>query len=442
MLDMPDLGKIAKDALQEIVDRVSGRFSRIEPLSRFSSYLTALTASTIERKNTWQISEEMGDRTPDGFQHFLRDSKWEPDEVRDDLHAYVAEYFNDDDGVLVVDETGFPKKGEHSAGVQRQYTGTTGKIDNCQIGVFLTYVAPAGATLVDRELYIPQVWIKDRERCRDAGIPDELGFQTKPQMAAQMIERARNHGIRASWVTGDEVYGNDGKFRAALEGQGLSYVLAVRSTHQIIKSCRVQAAYVARWWPPDRWKRQSAGNGSKGPREYDWAFRILPCKQKGWERALLIRRSISKPSEMAYYLTYAPEGTLMEKLVEVAGKRWPIESCFQDAKKNIGLDHYEVRSWTGWYRHITIAMFALAYLSVVQIRSGGEKKRRRARSSRGASPTYTSRNTTPSVETRMGQASRTACRSPFLPMAPPPSAKSDALALETPLAPFLLSTAA
>ena len=277
------------------------------------------------------------------------------------------------DAVLVLDETGFLKQGTHSAGVQRQYRGTAGRIENIQVGVFLCYAGRRGYVLLDRELYLPQSWSEDRARCRAAGIPDAVPFQTKPMLGRQMLERALAAGIPCGWVAGDEVYGRDGKLRRWLEARHQPYVLAVGSEQRLwgedLRQHRVEE--LAGRLPRRAWKRLSAGLGSKGERIYDWAF-LRWAEQEGWEHALLVRRSLEEEPEYAFYFTYArKQKSTLKTLVSVAGRRWAVESAFQVAKGECGLDHYEVRHWQGWYRHITLSMLALAVLTVLRSR---EKK--------------------------------------------------------------------
>lgn len=378
------LPSVAKESFAEVEARLAPHFGRREARAHGIAYLHGLL-SPIQRKNAWQLAEAAGDSTPDGMQYFLKRSTWDPDVVRDDLHAYVNEHFGNPDGVLIVDETGFLKKGDKSAGVQRQYSGTAGRIENCQIGVFLGYAAPSTRVLIDRMLYVPQQWCSDQARCEEAGIPPHIGFRTKPRLGCELLKRAQEHHIPARWVTADEVYGSDYRFRKAIEECGWGYVVAVRCTQPIGFS---RADVTIQRLPTHAWQRMSAGYGSKGPRWYDWAFVPLwTSLREGWEHGLLARRSISKPNEIAYYLTSAPTGTPLETLVRVAGMRWNIESCFEATKNDVGLDQYEVRSWIGWYRHITLSMFAHAYLTVVQQRMSG-KKRRRSRPSSGAAPAH------------------------------------------------------
>jgi len=264
-----------------------------------------------------------------------------------------------------------------SAGVQRQYSGTAGRIENSQIGVFLCYAAKRGYALVDRELYLPQQWAEDRERCRAAGIPAEVHFQTKPMLGRQMLERAFQAGVPCGWVAGDEVYSRDGKLRRWLEERRQPYVLAVGSDQRLwredFRQHRVDG--IASQLPKRAWKRLSAGHGSKGERLYDWAM-LVWAEHQDWRHALLVRRSLEAEPEYAFYFTYAhKKQSTLKTLASVAGRRWAVESVFQMAKGDCGLDHYEVRHWQGWYRHITLSMLALAILTALR---AGEKKNFRA----------------------------------------------------------------
>jgi len=318
----------------------------------------------VERKNGWQLAEAAGDRTPDGVQEFLSRVRWDADGVRDDLRAYVAQHLGDPSGVLILDETGFLKKGAKSAGVQRQYSGTAGRIENCQIGVFLAYASRYGRTLIDRALYLPESWSGDRARRAEAGIPEAVAFATKPKLGLAMLERTHAAGVPFAWVTADSVYGADHALRRWLQEHGLGYVLAVAKAQRLGFS-RVEDRVPA--IPAGGWHRLSAGDGAKGPRLYDWAY--LPYGSDtapGWEKGLLIRRSIAQPDELAFYLTHAADGTALADLVQVAGTRWAIEACFEAAKGEVGLAQYEVRSWTGWHRHVTLAMLAHAYLATLR----------------------------------------------------------------------------
>jgi SRSO17 transposase len=331
------------------------------------AYIRGLVSVT-ERKNGWQLAEVAGEATPDGMQRLLNTAHWDADQVRDDLQAYILTHLADPEAVLVVDETGFLKKGTKSVGVAAQYTGTAGKIANCQIGVFLAYANRSGAVLMDRELYLHRDWEKDPERCQEADIPEERRTTVpKPTMAKEMLSRAFAHGVKAAWVTGDTVYGGDYKLRSWLEERLQPYVLAVPKNQRIGLSRRAEEVVAS--WPVERWQRLSAGEGSQGPRFYDWAWQSLDFRwtQPGWKQWLLARRSLSDPTKIAYYFVFAPESVSLEQVVRAAGSRWQVEEAFELAKQQVGLDDYEVRHWQGWYRHITLAMFALAFLTVVKV---------------------------------------------------------------------------
>lgn len=353
--------------LADVERRLAPYFKRVEPRQRAIAYLQGLL-SPAERKNSWQLAEVSGDATPYALQHLLRRALWDADAVRDALQHYLAEHLSDPDAVLVVDETGFLKKGRHSAGVARQYSGTAGRIGNCQIGVFVAYASRHGQALLDRELYLPEGWTKDRARCRLAGVPEGRQFATKPQLAQQMLARAFAGGIPAQWVTGDSVYGDDRRLRMWLESCPQAYVLAVSGKEYVwLDWQQRQVKTILAALPENGWTRLSAGDGSKGPRWYDWRWLPLADPMEGdWRRWLLVRRSISEPSELRAYVVFAPQDATLADLVRVAGTRWVVESCFEAAKGEVGLDHYEVRRWTGWYRHITLAMWALALLTVLR----------------------------------------------------------------------------
>jgi SRSO17 transposase len=340
-------------------------------------YLRGLIAE-VERKNGWQLAEYAGYAHPRGIQRVLDRYAWDADAVRDDLRRWVVDELGDPRGVLVVDETGFPKQGRHSVGVARQYSGTLGKVANCQVGVFLGYATARGHVGLDRALFIPREWFADRERCRRVGIPDAAAHRTKPSLALEMIERALDAGVPAAWVTADEVYGSDGKLRRALEARDQAYVLAVRSNESTTTwppygpPGQVRVAEVAAAAPSEAWQRLSCGAGAQGPRRYDWAYIPLrPALRDGWVHAVLLRRHPERADELAYYLVYAPAGTPLAEIVRAAGARWTIDDLFKLAKGQVGLDHYEVRGWRGWYRHITLALLALAALTVGARKKGG-----------------------------------------------------------------------
>jgi SRSO17 transposase len=357
--------------------RIAGRFRRPEVRERARRYLAGLP-ERVERKNGWQLAEQLGERGPQGVQRLLNAARWGADAVRDDLRAYVAEHLGHPEGVLVVDETGFLKKGAKSAGVQRQYSGTAGRIENCQIGVFLAYATPGGRAFLDRELYLPREWAADAERRREAGVPEEAEFATKPQLARRMLERALAGGVPAAWVTGDEIYGDAGELRRWLEGRGCAYVLAVSCSHPVWDAGQQRRAdAVIAALPAGAWAAVSAGAGSQGERLYDWACVRLPYDgAPGTASWLLARRSLSDPTELAYYRAFGPADTPLAQLVRVAGLRWAIEENFEAAKGLVGLDQYEVRKWDAWYRHVTLALLAHAYLEVTRRRAGRAERAR------------------------------------------------------------------
>jgi len=351
--------------LEALHERIGRFFHRTEPRERARRYLAALL-SGVERKNGWQIAEHAGEAKPYGIQRLIASASWREDAVRDELRGYVREHLGAADAVLVLDETGFLKKGTKSAGVARQYSGTAGKVENCQVGVFLAYSTARGTAFLDRELYVPKGWVEDPVRCREAGIPEEVRFQTKPDLGSRMLERAFESGVVASWVLADEVYGRDPRLRAYLEDVEQPYVLAVAANQplQAGEPGTVQERVSAE--PDAGWQCVSAGAGEKGPRLYDWLSVELPGSDSAWQRWLLVRRSREDPTDLAYYLTFAPTLTTLEDLVQAAGRRWTIETAFEAAKQEAGLDEYEVRSWHGWYRHITLSLLAHAFLAATR----------------------------------------------------------------------------
>jgi SRSO17 transposase len=372
--------------LEELHSRLSPRFARSEPRHRALAYLQGL-ASVSERKNSWQLAEAAGETTPDGMQRLLNAAGWDADLVRDDLRGYVIEHLGEEDAVLIVDETGFLKKGNKSVGVKRQYSGTAGRTENCQVGVFLCYASEKGSAFIDRALYLPKEWAEDEERRAEAGVPEEVGFATKPKLARGMLERTLEAGVPATWVSGDTIYGSDRRLRMFLEGRGQSFVLAVKSDEPLWTleergPGQVRAKELARRIPASEWVRLSAGQGAKGPRLYDWAwvplFRLqLSEEERYWGHWLLVRRNIEDPEESTYYVVFAPkQSTTLEELVRVAGMRWRVEACFESAKGEFGLDEYEVRRWGAWHRHITLSLLAHAFVGVVRSREAqkGDRK--------------------------------------------------------------------
>lgn len=352
---------------RQLHNRLRAHFVRSEPRERAMAYLKGLL-SEIPRKNGWQLAEQAGELTPDGMQRLLSTAHWDAAAVRNEIQEYVIEYLRDEAATLVVDETGFLKKGRKSVGVKRQYSGTAGRVENCQVGVFLAYASQQGYSLIDRELYLPKEWAADEARCQEAKVPKGVEFATKPRLARHMLERAFATGVPCQWVTGDSIYGGDRSFRLWLEAQQRWFVLEIKSDEPLWQEfVQVRAAALAAQIPDYAWQRLSCGKGSKGQRVYDWAVVALPRWQQSSAvlHALLVRRSLSD-GELAYYVVFAPADTHLDSLVQVAGQRWKVEECFELAKSEVGLDEYEVRHWTGWYRHITLSMLALAFLTVIR----------------------------------------------------------------------------
>lgn len=357
--------------LDAVAAKLAPRFERAEPRRRVLAYLTGLL-STTERKNSWQLAELAGEATPDGMQRLLSTAHWDVDAVRDDLVAYVLSHLGDPEAVLVLDETGFVKKGTKSVGVAPQYCGSVGKIANCQVGVFLAYATAAGPVLLDRDLYLPKAWGEDAERREEAGVPSPVASRPKPALGQALLERAFAAQVRAAWVTADSVYGGAYALRHFLEERAQPFVLAVPSTQRVGLSAK--AAQVVASWPQEAWQRLSAGEGRQGPRWYAWGWMPMPWRDapEGMAHRLLARRSLSTPDEIAYYFVFGPAAATLAQVVRVAGTRWQVEQAFELAKGEVGLDEYEVRTWTGWYRHVTLAMFALAYLTVVRLHAHQE----------------------------------------------------------------------
>ena len=362
--------------MDELLGRVAGRFARVELRRRARAFVGGLLAD-LPCKNCWTIAEHAGDASPDGMQHLLARAVWDHEGVRDDVRAYVVEHLGDPGAVLVVDETGDLKKGTSTVGVQRQYTGTAGRVENAQVAVYLVYASDAGHALIDRELYVPQGWIDDPDRCRAAGIPDQVGFATKPALAAQMLARTLDADVPAAWVTGDEVYGADPGLRAELEARGVGYVLAVACDHPVRcgGATRRADALLTRI-PAQAWQQVSCGQGAKGHRLYDWAFIRLDHRHPGHggpapegqagQHWLMVRRN-QRTGELAFYRCFTPRPTPLATLVRVAGIRWTVEERFQTGKGLVGLDQHQVRRWRSWYRWVTLAMLAHAFLVVAAL---------------------------------------------------------------------------
>jgi SRSO17 transposase len=368
--------------LDELHSHIAGHFGRSEQRQRVKAYLQALL-SPVERKNSWQLAESSGEATPDGMQRLLSTALWDASAVRDELRRYVLDGLGDEQAVLVVDETGFLKQGSKSAGVKRQYSGTAGRVENCQIGVFLAYATSRGTAFIDRELFLPKEWVGDLPRRREAHIPNEVVGATKPKLAKAMLQRAFDAGVHAAWVTGDAVYCAYG-LRSWLEDKRQPYVFAVASNFHVWTwgsqgPRQMQVKGIVNEFNEADWRQLSAGMGSKGERLFEWAWistsqlmtggsavGLGPVIEEGFERWVLARRSLDDPTDLAYFTVLAPHTTPLENVVQVAGSRWAIEVGFKTAKGEVGFDHYEVRSWTGWYRHITLALLAHAFLVAIQ----------------------------------------------------------------------------
>jgi SRSO17 transposase len=359
-----------EEKFTELTGRIGKEFSNELGFQNMRKYLRGLLGSS-ERKNGWQLSEYLGESTPYSIQQFIYRGRYSADGLRDELRNYIVDELGAEEGLLVADETGFLKQGKKSCGVMRQYSGTAGRVANCQIGVFMTYSSPKGHSLIDRRLYIPKEWLEDRQRRKEAGIPETAEFRTKPQMALEMIQEATVSGVPYKWVTGDCVYGDYTDIRMYLEEQKKCYVMNVSGKAYVWRGYKqLSVGSILKSLPEQGWFEASCGDGSKGERLYDWlALPINPGTTEGFERSLLIRRSKSSPDELRAYICFAPVDTPKQKLVEVAGTRWTVETSFKECKGEVGLDQYEVRSYDGWYRHITFACIALAFLTVLSCRS-------------------------------------------------------------------------
>jgi SRSO17 transposase len=355
------------DGFREFFLGFSHWFSRADIRWQAFKYLRGLLAP-LERRNGWTLAEQAGDATPDAMQGLMCSPCFDRDAVRDQVRAAVVEAIGDPAGVLIGDETGFVKKGKGSAGVQRQYTGTTGKVDNCQIGVFLAYHTGHGRALIDRELYLPQSWTDDRDRCRKVHVPDEVEFATKPQQVKAMLERAVAAGVPFAWFTADEAYGQNRELREWCQQQDIAYVMATRKDHEVPSGLHTttRVDQLIAKLRPGAWRRMSCGDGAHGPRVYDWVCTPIratfPHGRRGW---VLTRRNITT-GELAYYVCFGPRGTQLRTLVATAGARWAVEESFQTAKNEAGLDQYQVRRYDAWHAHITLAMAAAAFLTITR----------------------------------------------------------------------------
>jgi SRSO17 transposase len=351
--------------------RIAGRFGRVEPRRRARAFLLGLL-SDVDTRSCWQLAEQAGDASPHGMQRLLGEAVWDADKVRDDIRGYAVEELGDPAAVLILDDTGDLKKGVHTVGVQRQYTGTAGRIENSQVAVFLAYAAPRGYTLIDREVYLPRRWTDDPARCAAAGVPETVRFATKIALARRMLARVLDAGTPAAWCTADEFYGGDRALRRDLQARGVGYVLAVARSHRVTACPAVgaqRADQVVAALSGQAWNRYSAGDGAKGLREYDWAWMSItpPDDETTGYHWLLVRRSLAD-GELAFYRCWSPRPVGLPTLVRVAGTRWRIETCFQTGKNATGLDEHQVRRWDSWYRHTTLVMLAHAILTVIAAR--------------------------------------------------------------------------
>ncbi|MEV4418295.1 IS701 family transposase [Catellatospora sp. NPDC049609] len=347
------------------MDRIAGRFTRVEPRLVARDFVRALMAA-VDRKNCWQLAEAAGHERPSRMQRLLREAVWDAEAVAADLRSTVVGGLAHPDAVLVVDETGFLKKGVYSVGVQRQYCGTAGRIENSQVAVFLAYASPRGRALVDRRLYVPKSWTVDADRCVQAGIPPGLEFATKPALALQMIDAAVAAGVQVGFVTADEAYGRDPALRQRLRELGIGYVLAVARNHyaQVTTVVKERVDVTESWLSELAWQRRSCGPGSKGERFYDWAWVGIHDDGPGLH-SLLIRRN--SDGDLAFYRCWTPRPAPLRSLVRVAGSRWAVEETFQIAKGQVGLDQYQCRTWTSWHRFTILAMLALAVLTLTTL---------------------------------------------------------------------------
>ena len=356
-------------ALAETTQRLGGHFANPAARATASAYLQSLL-SGVERKNSWQLAEIAGFDTPYRFQHLLGRGAWDADALRDEQLGVVLAGLGQEDAVLAIDETGFVKQGKKSVGVKRQYPGTSGKIDHCQIGVFLSWQTPKGHALIDRALYLPQEWAEDKDRRQAAGVPAAVEFATKPALARAMVARVLAAGARPAWVVADAVYGADYKLRSTLEEAEQPYVLAVTGQQGVWMGFgQRRAKAIKTQVPADAWTELRVAAGTKGPRVFDWAaLTINHPYGKAWQRFLLLRRSRSKAEEITAYLVFGAADTSLEEMARVAGRRWAIEESFAQSKSEVGLDQYEVRSWVGWHRHMTLAMTTQALLAITRAR--------------------------------------------------------------------------
>lgn len=357
--------KVEKE-IQELKSRMQKCYYSKSGVNEAEKYIKGLL-SRAERKNGWQMSEILGESTPYRMQQFICRGRWSADKLRDVLQEYVKEKLQDESAVLVTDETGFLKQGKMSAGVQRQYSGTAGRIENCQIGVFINYAANDKFCCIDRELYIPKQWTDDKKRCRKAGIPEEYQFRTKTEMALEMIKRAYENGIPFAWVTGDSVYGADSRIQKYLEEKDKKYMFAVSGKEYVWIGFRQYSVKEIKEQLDDgKWVRISTGNGTKGEKVFEWQYTEVNCGIENHRKYLIFRRSLTDNSRIRGYIAYGSCETRIEEFVKTAGIRWTIEMNFAEMKGETGLDQYEVRSYDGWHKHITLSCLAHAFLTVLR----------------------------------------------------------------------------
>jgi SRSO17 transposase len=362
-------------AFGELHRRIGHRFARSEARERVRRYLVGLLGR-VERKNGWQLAEAIGERDPQGVQRLLNSARWDADEVRDDLREYVVEHLADEEtGTLIVDETGFLKNGEKSVGVARQYTGTAGDTVNCQVGVFLAYSSEKGAAFVDRALYLPRAWTGDPLRRAEAGVPKELLFRNKVELAEEMLARAFEAGVRAKWVLADSFYGRSHAFRVWLEERYQPYAVMVPKTNAVpLGGRKKKIERLVERLGEEAFFEVGPARDTGGRRPWEWACLCLAADPKnGMRRWLLVRRSTDDPEDRGFYQAYGPEGTQIEELVRVCQDRWAVEGCFAEAKGEVGLDHYEVRRCNPWHRHVTLCLLAHAFLVVVRLGARDEE---------------------------------------------------------------------
>jgi SRSO17 transposase len=367
------------EALEELHRRIAGRFARSEARERVKRYLLGLLGR-VERKNGWQLAEAIGERDPQGVQRLLNSAKWDADAVRDDLREYVVEHLGDEEsGVLVADETGFLKKGEKSVGVARQYTGTAGDTVDSQVGVFVAYASNKGAAFIDRALYLPEEWAYDLKRRVEAGVPEEVAFANKIELAKRMLERAFEAGVPARWVAADSFYGRSHEFRAWLEERGRAYAVMVPKTNMVpLGGRKKKIERLAARLPEDAFSEVLPAQDSGERRPWEWACLGLAADpKKGMSRWLLVRRGSDDPEDLAFYQAYGPEDTSVEELVRICRERWAIEVAFEEAKGEIGMDHYEVRKWGAWHRYVTLCLLAHAFLVVTRLAIRNEEVARK-----------------------------------------------------------------